>query len=269
MAKSFNIDEIPRTATTSALRAFVGLLVQTTSLSIRSVYAIGSCVSELLIGGMCEDRDIDVVFFTEEDLARGARLLSDLDTDDVIEKVREMTGIELGISHNGIPEDTCAKTVIDVIPARMSDISGHFPQVVIDMCNRDNIHVAGTPVLEPLMNMRVTPEMVADRIRVTIGYVEREQDRLAEKGALLHYIRKSIGFAVKMAHGIGAMSETPGEEAIRFLDTSGMTESLREKCEEVVDECERGTKGNIVPAFKTFGDALSDVLRATGFLTEV
>jgi hypothetical protein len=263
-AKTHSISRVPKTVASKVVVSFSEITAARISLDVRAIYVIGSSVGKLLEGKYKLGNDIDIVFFVSEEIARGQELLPGEVFKDILAGIGQQHHVRIGFSYNGIPRVHTGDLVIDIIPARVSDVEKRLPQVIIDMCNRDNIHVARQPILAPLMNSPVTPELVAQRLEIAQRYLEREFARPVDERHLEDYIVKCFGFALEMASNF---THKP-DDSVQVLLTSKQQDETVSHLADLLRQAFQLTNdtSGLVTVFGAFSASLAAALRRDGFL---
>lgn len=267
-AISYSINDIPETVTTKIIKSFIGILKKRTSFDVQSVYVIGSSVSKLVVGQCKFEKDIDIAIFVNEEISRGKQILSDDEFEKILAALERMYKIRVGLNYNGIPRFLAGQIILDPIPARVSDAYLCFPQVVIDMCNRDNIYLEGKSILSSLMNFPLNPEIVVERIEVTNNYLEREVENLAIGGNLCNYIAKCVIFALEMASNFAIDRNLGDDILLSLIQSDGSKIELKRLASQALDICPSDDPREIISVFRNFSNKLITILQVEGFLMQ-
>jgi hypothetical protein len=128
------------------------------------------------------------------------------------------------------------------------------------MCNRDNIHLLGEPVLAPIMNVRFTADTIVERMKLTERYIERELPSAPNKKHFVGYILKCFGFSMEMATGLSVRC-ADADEVLALLDTwPDAPLVLRETIEAAKNDAVRGNPAAMLRQLSRFNSVLADNL---------
>ena len=265
-AISYKLSDIPCNPIAKILNEFSQLVTSKTTYNITAVYIIGSSVQPLITDTFNTNNDIDIAFFVEAEIQRGEQILNSESLNFITKTLQQTHTLKIGLYYNGKPRNPTGDLIFDIIPIKNSDVTNRFPQVLIDMSNHDNIHIGGKPLLTPLMNTPVTPEIIVERLNLTQRYLDREISDMTETSHFIDYIVKCLNFALEMAFNFKTKKVCALELLLSLRPSNKEILELQNAANRILFVSQSKNLTEVLSAFSSFRKILTQYLYLYGFL---
>lgn len=146
-----------------------------------SVELVGS-TAERIVKRDSTSGDWDFLVLLSTAFPRGAMLFEPASLRAVVERSSPWHSAPAHVSYNGAPIDrsqqhTGQPTAVDIVPQRILDIQTKAAHAILDVAKRYRVLLHGVDLYEELDELRVTTQLLSERIEITLNYIDREAER--------------------------------------------------------------------------------------------
>lgn len=225
MATSYPKTQIIDKSIFKIINDFVIHVEKNSLYDIVSCYLIGSSAEVLTGQSEHKFNDIDLAIIVSQEIKRGQKLIPVCEIENLTTHLRKKHKINIALSFNGIPIIQQGFPHFDIIPISINDVESNYPQVILDICNHNNIHLFGENILLNMMNQEFSPDMIINRILLTEKYLEREYDNIQNSEFRINYLLDCFYYSIELAFGLKTRINR-NESLKTFLSDNSLNELI-------------------------------------------